>query len=79
MIDLIKSSVLTQAIITFMVLAIDAYMYIAGRAVDDKLWALTTLVVGFYFGSKIGIVQGRADQAQTQALTAQVKKESNCE
>jgi hypothetical protein len=34
-------------------------MIVAGRIVPAELWAITSLVVGFYFGSKVGVVQGQ--------------------
>jgi len=58
-IDLLKSSVLTQALVTLIVLVVDCYMIIAGKIVPPELWAITSLVIGFYFGSKVGIVQGQ--------------------
>jgi hypothetical protein len=57
--DLVKSSVITQAIITIMVLFAVLYMLATGQTVPPDLWALTSLVIGFYFGSKVGIVQGQ--------------------
>ena len=58
LIDLLKSSVLTQAMITLITLSVISYMIIAGRPVPAELWAVGSLVIGFYFGSKVGIVQG---------------------
>jgi len=58
LIELLKSSVLTQAMITIITLCVISYLILAGRPVPPELWALGSLVVGFYFGSKVGIVQG---------------------
>lgn len=57
--DLLKQSVITQAIITVVVIVVDCYMIIAGRTIPAELWAITSLVIGFYFGSKVGVVQGQ--------------------
>jgi hypothetical protein len=58
--DLVKSSVITQGIITIVVLAVDCALILQGRAVPQELWAVTFAVVGFYFGSKVGIAQGQS-------------------
>jgi len=60
LIDLIKSSVLTQALITIAVLSLTGYMMIVGRPVPGELYAMDSLVIGFYFGSKVGIQQGES-------------------
>lgn len=59
-IDLIKSSVLTQFFITLIVLVMDVIELAQGKIIPDQLWGLTVAVVVFYFGSKVGIVQGKA-------------------
>jgi hypothetical protein len=61
--DLLKSSAVTQGIITIMVLALDMVLIIQGRPVPDFFTAITSLVVGFYFGSKIGLYQANAANA----------------
>jgi len=58
-IDLLKSSVLTQAMITVITLSALFYLILAGKPVPTEVWSLAMLVVGFYFGSKVGIVQGQ--------------------
>ncbi len=63
-IDLIKESVLTQFIITLLVLLVWGYLIISGHQVPETVEALLTLVVGFYFGSKLGIAQGKLAQSK---------------
>jgi hypothetical protein len=63
--DLLKSSAVTQGIITIMVLALDMVLIIQGRPVPDFFTAITSLVVGFYFGSKVGIIQANAANQNT--------------
>ncbi len=55
---LMKESVITQAIITVLIISAVIYLIATGQAVPENLWQLTTLVIGFYFGSKVGFVQG---------------------
>lgn len=57
-IDLLKSSVLTQGMITIIVLVIWGILTINGREIPTDVSTLVMLVVGFYFGSKIGMIQG---------------------
>lgn len=64
--ELMKQSVITQAIITLVIVCVDCYMIIVGRTIPAELWAITSLVIGFYFGSKVGSVQGQNQAAATQ-------------
>ena len=57
--DLVRSSVITQGIITITMLVIVGYLVLTGQTVPDQIWNLTILVIGFYFGSKVGVVQGQ--------------------
>lgn len=57
--ELLKESVITQAFITMAALATTFYMLAAGRPIPDFLTQIDLLVLGFYFGAKMGIVQGR--------------------
>jgi hypothetical protein len=65
-IDLIKSSVITQFFITLMVLIMDCVMLIQGKTIPDQLWGLTVAVVVFYFGSKVGLYQGKSSNVPPQ-------------
>lgn len=65
--DLLKTSALTQGVVTIMVLGADITLMLQGRPIPDFFTAITSLVVGFYFGSKIGLYQANAanDAANT--------------
>ena len=65
LIDLLRSSVLTQAVITVMTLSVVFYLVVTGKPVPPEVWALASLVVGFYFGSKVGVVQGQNSVRKT--------------
>jgi hypothetical protein len=58
--DLLKSSAVTQGVVTIMVLGADIALMLQGRPIPDFFTAVTSLVVGFYFGSKVGIIQANA-------------------
>lgn len=55
---LLKESVITQAVITTIIVGAVVYLIVTGQTVPDSLWQLSTLVIGFYFGSKVGFSQG---------------------
>ena len=52
-IQLLRESVITQAVITLMMGGVIVYMLVTERVVPSELWALNGLVVGFYFGGKV--------------------------
>lgn len=52
-VQLMRESVITQAVITIMMGGVITFMLITGRAVPSELWALNGLVIGFYFGGKV--------------------------
>ena len=56
--SLLKESVITQALITMAVVGVTLYLLATNQPVSSELWTLDTLVIGFYFGSKVGAVQG---------------------
>jgi hypothetical protein len=64
--DVLQTSALTQAIITIMVLGADITLMVQGRPIPDFFTAISSLVIGFYFGSKVGIYQ--ANRANANAL-----------
>jgi hypothetical protein len=66
--DLLKSSAVTQGVISAIVLSVISYMLIAGRPVPGELWSIAGLVVGFFFGGKMGVEQGKQ-----QTLVQQIK------
>jgi len=53
LIDLLRESVITQAIITTLTLSVTFALVMQGRAVPEEVWALDGLVIGFYFGGKV--------------------------
>jgi len=65
--ELLKESVITQATITVAVIAVTLYLLAMDHPIPPDLWALDTLVIGFYFGSKVGVVQGQ-NKAQADML-----------
>jgi hypothetical protein len=52
-VDLLRESVITQALITVLSLSVTFALVALGRAVPDEVWAIDGLVVGFYFGGKV--------------------------
>lgn len=53
LLDLIRESVIVQGLITLSLVITVCYLWAAGRPVPPDLLGLLTLVVGFYFGSKV--------------------------
>lgn len=53
LIDLLRESVITQAIITILSLSVTFALVALGRTVPEEVWALDGLVIGFYFGGKV--------------------------
>lgn len=51
--ELLKTSVIVQAVITLVLLGTIAYMYATGQEVPDQLVNFFAVVLGFYFGSKV--------------------------
>ena len=52
-IELMRDSVITQALVTVMALAATLWIVIEGRTVPGELWAIDGLTLGFYFGGKV--------------------------
>lgn len=52
-IELLTDSTIIQGVLTVLVVAVWLDLILMGRTTPDKLDALVTLVVGFYFGAKI--------------------------
>jgi hypothetical protein len=51
--ELLLESTIIQGIVTVIVVGAVVYMLVVGAAVPTELWSLLTLVVGFWFGSKV--------------------------
>jgi hypothetical protein len=60
LIDLLKQSVLVQAIITLGVITCVMIMAMQQMTIPDWMLQIVWLVLGFYFGSKVGFGQGHA-------------------
>lgn len=50
---LLRESVVVQGIITTCFVGTACYLWAIGRPVPDQLWTGCTIVLGFFFGSKI--------------------------
>ncbi len=50
---LFKESVILQAVLTLMVWSVILYMLANGQEVGSELWSVGSLIIGFYFGSKV--------------------------
>lgn len=54
---LFKQSIITQAIITVIMVSAITYMVIAGLPIPDWYTGIFFTIVGFWFGSKVGYAQ----------------------
>lgn len=61
--ELFEQSIITQAVITALLVMTICAMYLMGKPIPTDLIELTMIVVGFWFGSKIGYKQGAANVA----------------
>jgi hypothetical protein len=50
--ELVRESVIVQAMITLILVATVSYIWAAGRVVPDALLNITYVVLGFWFGQK---------------------------
>lgn len=58
--ELFEQSIITQAVVTVILISTIAALYIMGKPVPEDLLQLAFTVVGFWFGSKVGYSQGSA-------------------
>lgn len=56
--DALRESIITQAAITFLVVGAWVYITIVGRTPPSDLTQVMMIIIGFYFGSKVGYRQG---------------------
>ena len=56
--ELFEQSVITQALVTLCLIITTCVMFIKGLPIPPELSLLTTTVLGFWFGSKVGFKQG---------------------
>jgi hypothetical protein len=52
MVTLLRESVLIQGVVTLMMLSVVCYATIANVPLSEQFWAVTGLVIGYWFGSK---------------------------
>jgi hypothetical protein len=57
--SLLKESVIMQAVITLLLMVTLCVLIVMGKDVPEVLQASATLVLGYFFGSKTGVAQGR--------------------
>ena len=50
--DLVKSSVIIQGLITLCFVGTMCYLWSTGQPVPQELWTANTIVIGFFFGAK---------------------------
>jgi len=57
LLDLFQQSVIMQGLLSLLVIGLWGYMVVTGQEVPSELSALVTLVVGFFFGSKLALAK----------------------
>jgi len=58
--DLLKESVILQAVLTIGIWGILGYLVITERTIPDIMIGAANLVLGYYFGAKMFIAQSNA-------------------
>lgn len=61
--ELLRESILIQGALTLAVVGVALYLLATGHEVPTDLWTMVTLVIGFYFGSKVENTKARASRA----------------
>jgi hypothetical protein len=56
---LFKQSVIMQALLSVMMVGTYCYLIIIGQAVTNEFYVLLGTIVGFFFGGKMGLAQGK--------------------
>jgi len=62
--EALRESIITQALITVAVVGVWLYLIATSQPIPPELSGILTLVIGFYFGSKVGYKQGEQAVAQ---------------
>ena len=62
--QLFQESVIMQGAISLVVIGIWGYLLIAGLEVPSELSAVVTLVVGFFFGSKLSLTRANSKKVE---------------
>ena len=52
-VELLRESVITQALITLLALGVTFYLVGTGQPVPEQIWTIDGLIIGFYFGGKV--------------------------
>lgn len=55
--ELFEQSIITQAVITFLLILTVCILFLKGQTIPPLLEYLTNVIVGFWIGSKIGFSQ----------------------
>ena len=58
--QLFQESVIMQGLLSLLVIGLWGYMIVTGQEVPPELSALVTLVVGFFFGSKLSLTRANS-------------------
>lgn len=59
--DLLSKSIITQSVITLLVMGVVLYLVVTSQPVPDWVQGLAGVIVGFFFGSKVGFSQALSD------------------
>lgn len=51
--DLVADSIITQSIITILLVGMACYLWYKYQVIPDRLWTAVTFVLGFFFGAKV--------------------------
>lgn len=65
LLDLLKQSVLVQAILALIFCGAIVYLAVVGQDIPEVLINAVMLILGFYFGSKVGFSQGVSVASQS--------------
>lgn len=57
--ELMKESTIMQAILSLIIVGAYVYLLIVGRSIPTGFDLLVGTVVGFFFGGKLGVAQGK--------------------
>lgn len=57
--DALRESIITQAVLTVGIWGVVLFMFATGQTPPDPLMGGAMLILGFYFGSKVGYPQGQ--------------------
>jgi hypothetical protein len=57
--ELFAESLIIQGVLALMFAGVICYMYVAGMAVPQELVALVSLILGYFFGAKNSVAQGK--------------------